>query len=151
MTLRRERGGSTLVTVMVLAAVGLLLLNGMQRRLDAEAKAGNDERRHVWALNQAQSALNWGLGETWRVDDTHWQCHTLPADALTACLINVPGEEHWLLRGEGRHPQQAAPVVVYQRVAPQEPEEERSVFVALARGWLDFCPEEEESRCAGAP
>lgn len=143
---RPEQGNGTLLMVMLLAAVGLLLATGVQRQLDATVRMGSDDRRYWQALNQAESSVNWGLGQHWEVNEhAAGQCRVSATDMLRACLIRIPGEAYWLLRGEGRSATQSALMVLYQRVVP---EQASGRVLPLAGGWLDFCPEKEIARCA---
>lgn len=150
MTRWHEQGSGALLMVMLLAAVGLLLATGTQRQLDAAARAGQDERHYLLALNQAESSLNWGLGQTWVMDEeTPGQCLTPPMDSLQACLLRVPGETYWLLRGEGRSTSRNVRMMLYRRVLPEQAQQTRGKITPVSGGWLDLCPEKEEARCAG--
>ncbi|MCL2892990.1 YgdB family protein [Brenneria tiliae] len=145
-----QSGGSTLTMVMLLSIVGLLLLSGLQRQLDAAIQTGSDERHYLRAFNQALSSLNWGMSLRWRDAEEGWQCQALAPEALRACLKKASGEAQWLLRGEGRLPAQPRPLALYRRVIFLTPASENGTLQPLSQGWLDFCPDRESARCADA-
>ncbi|PWC26231.1 DUF2509 family protein [Brenneria nigrifluens] len=136
--------------VMLLSIVGLLLLSGLQRQLDAAIRTGSDERHYLHAFNQALSSLNWGMSLRWRDAEQGWQCQALAPESLRACLKKASGGEEWLLRGEGRLPAQPRPLALYRRVIFLTPVSEDVTLQSLSQGWLDFCPDKESSRCADA-
>ncbi|SLM64166.1 MULTISPECIES: YgdB family protein [Dickeya] len=154
--------GSILAIVMLVMVVGLLLLSGLQRQLDSQLKLGIDEQRFWQAFNLAMSSLNWGMSLRWPPDN-EWQCQSMAARALSACLhipksqpvaddnrLAASGNSRMgLLRGEGRLDGSAEPLVVYHRVAVQI-QHSAVQIQPLVGGWLDVCPESEESVCAPA-
>ncbi|QCR10265.1 DUF2509 family protein [Brenneria rubrifaciens] len=135
--------------VMLISAIGLLLMSGLQRKLDAAVQRGNEERHYLRAFNQALSSLNWGLYLDWPELRDNWTCRTLATDALNVCLKKASDEGLGLLRGEGVLPSLRQPLFLYQRVAFSGSESDRSPLQAVSRGWLDFCPDKEAERCAG--
>lgn len=145
-----QRGNGALVMVMLLAAVGLLLMTGMQRQLDSALYLTHDERRYWQTLVLAESSLQWGIGQVWLMGNrSDEQCLSYAAERLRVCLRDVPGEHYMLLRGEGHLPASSSVMVLYQRVVPIESEGETSPLKPIAGGWLDFCPERQEAICEG--
>ncbi len=145
-----QQGTGALLMVMLLAAAGLLLMTGMQRQLDSALSLTHDERRYWQTLVLAESSLQWGIGQVWLMGNrTDEQCLNYVAEGLRVCLRQVPGEHYMLLRGEGHLPRAASVMVLFQRVVPIEPDGEISPLKPIAGGWLDFCPERQETICGG--
>ncbi|MCV9879199.1 YgdB family protein [Brenneria izbisi] len=145
---REQYGGGTLVMVMLITVIGLLLMSGLQRQLDATIQMGNDERHYLRAFNQALSSLNWGIHVVWPRLQDDWSCQTLASDTLNVCLKKASDEGLGLLRGEGLLPSQRRPLFLYQRVVFSGLASEQITLKAVSRGWLDFCPDSEAERCA---
>lgn len=142
-----QYGSSTLVMVMLISVIGLLLMSGLQRQLDAAIQMGNDERHYLRAFNQALSSLNWGMHLDWPPLQDDWTCQTLAADTLNVCLKRASDEGLGLLRGEGLLPSQRRSLFLYQRVAFSGLASERITLQIVSRGWLDFCPDKQAGRC----
>lgn len=150
MKTRAQSGGSTLAMVMLISIVGLLLMSGLQRQLDAAIRMGNDERHYLRAFNQALSSLNWALSLRWRDAGAGWQCQTLAAENLKTCLRKASDEGHWLLRGEGQLPASPHSLMLYQRVVSLTSVSGHVTLQPVSHGWLDFCPDKDKARCADA-
>lgn len=146
-TKRAQSGGGALTTVMLISAVGLLLMSGLQHQLDGAARMGNDERHYLRAFNQAQSSLNWGLSLHWQESSDGWQCQILAAENLTACLRRSSDAGQGVLRGEGRLPASPRPLALYQRVAALTSLSRHVTLQPMAHGWLDFCPDPDDAQC----
>ncbi|MFT8211891.1 MAG: YgdB family protein [Symbiopectobacterium sp.] len=137
----RQQGNGALVMVMLLAAVGLLLMTGMQRQLDSALYLTHDERRYWQTLVLAESSLQWGIGQVWLMGNrSDEQCLSYASEGLRVCLRQVPGEHYKLLRGEGHLPRSPSVMVLYQRVVPIEPEGETSRLKPIAGGLAGFLP-----------
>ncbi|RLM25946.1 hypothetical protein BIY29_06285 [Brenneria alni] len=134
--------------VMLIAIVGLLLMSGLQRQLDAAVRMGNDERHYLRAFNQALSSLNWAMSVRWHDTQGGWQCQRRATENLKACLRKASDGVQWLLRGEGQIPTQPSSLVLYQRVAFLTSASERTRIQLVSQGWLDFCPDKDSARCA---
>lgn len=145
-----QSGSGTLAMVMLISIVGLLLMSGLQRQLDAAMRMANDERRYLRAFNQALSSLNWAQSLRWRDAQDGWQCQTMATEELKVCLTKASGEGIWLLRGEGSIPAASRPLTAYQRVVALTSTAGHVTLQPVARGWLDFCPDRDEIRCADA-
>ncbi|MEE3660798.1 YgdB family protein [Brenneria sp. g21c3] len=145
-----QSGGGTLAMIMLISIVGLLLMSGLQRQLDAAMRTANDERHYLRAFNQALSSLNWALSLRWRDAQAGWQCQALATEALKACLRKASDEGQWLLRAEGPMPASPRPLMVYQRVVALTSAAGHVTLQPVARGWLDFCPDKDRMRCADA-
>lgn len=142
-----QRGGSAIVMVMLMFTLGLLLLAGLQRQVDSLTRQSADEQRYWLAFNQGLSSLAWGLSLNWPPGDGEWHCQSLAAESLLACLRTDAEGDEGLLRGEGRFMPHTPPLRLYQKVAVTALADHVQLQ-PLARGWLDFCPETEEKRCA---
>ncbi|MEH2919651.1 YgdB family protein [Samsonia erythrinae] len=146
---RGQRGSATLAMVLLSAIIGLLLISGLQRQLDAAMRLGNDERLYLSAFNQALSALNRGLGQRWSALTQHWQCQRLSPDPLVVCLRAASDGVRGILRGEGELPTTDGPLRLYQRVSFSPLVSGQIALQPLGNGWLDFCPDKEAARCDG--
>ncbi|ASY76203.1 hypothetical protein BJJ97_09880 [Pectobacterium polaris] len=133
--------------VLLIAIIGLLLMSGLQRQLDAAIQMGNDERHYLRAFNQALSSLNWGRGQRWATLTESWQCQQLSAEQLVACLRVASDGEQGLLRGEGTLPASVRSLRLYQRVSFSAQSSGQIVIQPLGNGWLDFCPDKDMTRC----
>ncbi|NLS43152.1 DUF2509 family protein [BEV proteobacterium] len=56
-------GQQCILMVMLLSAVGLLLMTGMQRQSDRALYVTHDERRYWQTLTLTESSLQWGIGQ----------------------------------------------------------------------------------------
>ncbi len=163
MNARHQRGNSVLVLVIIVLFLGLLLLNSLDRQLDILLLMAGDERRYLRAYNQAISSLNWGINRTWNLPlpffyhstrsrtILSWHCEEQPADGLKACIkpAMVPGV--FVIKGESPSFTGQSPVMLYQRVAPENQlfySGENNKLMAIKRGMLDFCPERNDKFCA---
>ncbi|WJY17283.1 DUF2509 family protein [Pectobacteriaceae bacterium CE90] len=140
-------GSSSLLMVMLLLMIGLLLLGGLQRQLDAAVQIGSDEQQYWRAFNRALSSLSWGLSLEWQGDQSDWQCQRLSAEILRVCLRLSPENGRGILRGEGAFSSQTTPLLLYHRVESLA-SATGLVLRPLAQGWFDSCPESQESQCA---
>ncbi|MDY4387451.1 YgdB family protein [Pectobacterium aroidearum] len=142
-----QKGSGTLAMVLLIAAIGLLLMSGLQRQLESAIQVGNDERHYLRAFNQALSSLNWGIGLRWRVSTESWQCQQLSAEQLVVCLRAASDGKQGVLRGEGTLPASTRTLKLYQRVSFLAQSSSQIAIQPLANGWLDFCPDKEVMRC----
>ncbi|UUE44136.1 YgdB family protein [Pectobacterium aroidearum] len=142
-----QKGSGTLAMVLLIAAIGLLLMSGLQRQLESAIQVGNDERHYLRAFNQALSSLNWGIGLRWRVSTESWQCQQLSAEQLVVCLRAASDGKQGVLRGEGTLPASTRTLKLYQRVSFLALSSGQIAIQPLANGWLDFCPDKEVTRC----
>ncbi|WP_417903524.1 YgdB family protein [Chania multitudinisentens] len=147
--MRVQQGGSTLAAVMLLLVMGLMLLNAQQRQLDSALLLAVDQQRYLRAYNQAVSALNWGLVQSWpreQLTTARWQCQQLLADTLQACARRSSRPGIVLVRGAGIIPE-SEPLWLYQLAAETSAVGDIRLQTEEG-GWLDFCPEKKESDCA---
>lgn len=146
---QRQKGGSTLVAVMLLLVMGLMLLTAQQRQLDSALLLAVDQQRYLRAYNQAASALSWGLSQPWPqsvLQSSRWYCLPVNSDALQACARYSSRADIVVVRGAGA-PLGGEPLWLYQ-LATEVQEMGNSRFKAQKGGWLDFCPEKRERDCA---
>lgn len=136
-----------MVMVMLISIMGLILMSGLQRQLDATVQMGNDERHYLRAFNQALSSLSWGMNVGWPPLQDSWTCQKMATDMLNVCLKKSTSEGVGILRGEGVLPFQRRPLFLYQRVVLSGMASDRLTLQFASRGWLDFCPDKEAERC----
>lgn len=147
MSAEGQRGGSTLAAVMLLLVMGLMLLNAQHRQLDSALLLAADQQRYLQAYNQAASALNWGVAQSWprnRLAVNGWWCRQTAELRTCAKLSAQAGIV--LVRGDGAM-SEGEPLRLYQLA---KPDGEGDTFGLRAEigGWLDFCPEKREADCA---
>ncbi|WP_244880018.1 YgdB family protein [Pectobacterium betavasculorum] len=147
MSAGKQEGSGTLGMVLLIAIIGLLLMSGLQRQLDAAIQMGNDERHYLRAFNQALSSLNWGRGQRWGALTENWQCQQMSAEQLAVCLRAASDGVQGILRGEGGLPVSAQPLRLYQRVSFSALSSGQIAIQPLGNGWLDFCPDKDVARC----
>jgi len=152
-----EQGSGTLAALMAVMLIGLAALAAWQRRLDVSLTLMQDQARYMTAFHQAESALSWGLRQSWRGDPQ--QCLHPPGEGFRACLQAGATPESWLLRGESALASGLpTPLCLYRRVArrplaqtekagadPGLPpafgaDAARYALVPLPGGWLDYPP-----------
>ncbi|CAG73902.1 putative exported protein [Pectobacterium atrosepticum SCRI1043] len=143
----KQGGSGTLAMVLLIAIIGLLLMSGLQRQLDAAIQMGNDERHYLRAFNQALSSLNWGSGQRWGTITENWQCQQLSTEQLAVCLRAASDGEQGILRGEGALPASVRALRLYQRVSFSALSSGQIAIQPLGNGWLDFCPDKDVARC----
>ncbi|WP_241771480.1 YgdB family protein [Pectobacterium peruviense] len=143
----KQEGSGTLAMVLLIAIIGLLLMSGLQRQLDAAIQMGSDERHYLRAFNQALSSLNWGVGQRWGALTENWQCQQLSADPLVVCLRAASDGGQGLLRGDGAIPASPRPLRLYQRVSFSALSSGQITIQPLGNGWLDFCPDKDVAHC----
>ncbi|WP_192458062.1 YgdB family protein [Musicola keenii] len=141
--------GSTVLMAMLMLVIGMLILSGLQRQLEAQMLQDRDEQRALEDFNLASSALKWGLTLEWRIDDDGWQCQSAGVDALRACLRLNAGGRIGLLRGERLAAGVARPAAFYYRVVPALIND-RPIIQPIAGGWLDVCPVAGAQNCGPA-
>lgn len=138
--------GSVLAAVMLVLLMGLLLLGVQQKQLDSALLLAVEQRRYLQAYNQASSALNWGLTQSWPpalLNAGVWRCQRQFSAGLQACVKRASRPGVILLRGLGEMPA-AEPLWLYQLATPDA----RGRLRAEPGGWLDFCPEKDAAACA---
>jgi hypothetical protein len=154
-----QQGSSTLAALVVVLLLGLAALTAWQRRMDVSLTLIQDQARYMTAFHQAESALSWGLRQSWQGDRK--QCLHPPGEGFRACLQASVVSERWILRGESAVvPGLPAPLCLYRLVtirplrsperdgddaysgSPQEPDVHSSYYalVPLPGGWLDYPP-----------
>ncbi|WP_274533177.1 YgdB family protein [Photorhabdus temperata] len=87
--LQFQQGNVLLISVLMLLAVSLMMLKALHHHLDNALIMMVDERRYLKAFQQAESALAWGMAQSWLLysDKTEeWYCLQQQEFHLTSCL-----------------------------------------------------------------
>ncbi len=132
----RQHGSASLLTVVMLLLMGTLLLNATRRQLNENLLLVRDEQIYIRQFTQASSALAWGERLRWSAQ-AGWQCQYQSEWQWRACLYR--SGQKLLLRADG-----GVNSLSLWRWVTQRPE---GRIRALAHGWLDFCPLQEEVQC----
>ncbi|MEA9392512.1 DUF2509 family protein [Acerihabitans sp. TG2] len=151
-----QQGSSTLAALVAVLLLGLAVLTAWQRRIEVSLTLIQDQARYMTAFHQAESALSWGLRQSWqgRLE----QCLQPPGEGFRACLQVSTVSERWILRGESATvPGLPAPLCLYRLVSGRplstlargrgDPPSGSPLalgayyaLVPLPGGWLDYPP-----------
>ena len=130
--MNRERGASALAMVLMLLVLGSLMLQGLNQAQRRQLATVTDERRALQRTSQVHSALQWGIGQPWRVE-AGIQCLSLGESRVCARLQN-----------DGRL------LLIAQNGDLQLWQSGRWAASGLqfsTHGWSDFCPLKEAVLC----
>ncbi|ELX8377607.1 YgdB family protein [Providencia vermicola] len=140
-----QTGSIALVMVMILMTMGLLLLKALHIYQENARDEFFREKKYIEAFNLAESALAWGLQQSWRLSTYRgatWQCQSMPIQGGTSCIKHYKGGQFVLLgRGEyqGRYH-----VTVYRWVAAIPKSQKIRPRI---KGWIDYCPVTQKGFC----
>lgn len=137
---KREKGGTSLLMVLMLLAVGSLILSGLSQQLSAQRFEVAAEIQFIKNHTAARSALAWGEKQSWQPQRT-WQCRLEARNNWQACLYQTDKGEA-LLAAFGTIPGNEVPFTLWRWGVLQGGE-----LVASAQGWLDFCPLLDDDLC----
>lgn len=140
-----QKGNIALVMVIILMTMALLLLKALHFYQNSARDEYLREKKYIEAFNKAESALSWGLMQSWQLHtfrNTQWQCQQQSTQGWKSCLRHYKGSQ-FVLSGralyKGRHY-----VSVYRWVAPIA---ESSKVRPRIKGWLDYCPVNQKGFC----
>lgn len=129
--------------------IALASLAGWQRVMDDTFELINEEQGYLNAFHQAESALSWGMSQSW-LGNTG-QCQSPAGNEFKVCLLKHNGQ--WLLRGHVAN-EALAETLFHYRLVLLHPVAATSVklpgcwLMALPGGWLDYYPELAQCRVA---
>ncbi|MGL9773236.1 MAG: DUF2509 family protein [Sodalis sp. (in: enterobacteria)] len=112
--MRRERGSSSVLALLLLSAFCLLAMLSWQRLLQESLALARAQRHYLQTFHQAVASRAWGLSQRWPA--RHGECRQHPAEPLRICLQASKRGYGWLLCGEGGGTLMAPPLRHYQRV-----------------------------------
>ncbi|WP_318564615.1 YgdB family protein [Providencia stuartii] len=141
-----QRGNIALVMVIVLMTMGLLLLKTLHFYQDNARDEFFREKSYIEAFNQAESALAWGLKQSWRLTTyrgANWQCQRPPTQTWVSCIKHYKSGQ-FVLSGKGLYKGRHY-VTVYRWVAPISKTQKVRPRI---KGWLDYCPVNQKGFCS---
>ncbi|MEQ4623782.1 MULTISPECIES: DUF2509 family protein [Providencia] len=141
----QQQGNIALVMVVVLMTTALLLLKALHFYQENARNEFLKEKKYVEAFNQAESALSWGLQQSWTLQTfsrQKWQCQRASEHSWESCLKHYKGSQ-FILSGKGKYRGQYD-VTLYRWVSPiPGTQKVRSQI----KGWLDYCPVDKKGFC----
>ena len=135
-----ERGNITLGFVLLLFALGILMLGGLQRQLSHQRHLVASEVGFLKQYAAAISAQAWGSQLTWQPQQT-WQCQQEIVKGWIACVLLVERNEV-LMAVRGTYSGAQLPLTLWRWGVV-----DNSHWLSTPHGWLDFCPFAEVPRC----
>lgn len=141
----QQEGNIALVMVIVLMTTALLLLKGLHVYQENARNEFFKEKKYVEAFNQAESALAWGLKQSWRLQTFNrqqWQCQKPQAYSWESCIKHYKGAQ-FVLSGKGKYKGQYN-VMLYRWVSPIAGTQKIRGQIS---GWLDYCPVDKKGFC----
>ena len=135
-----ERGNATLGFVLLLFALGILMLSGLQQQLNHQRFLVTSEISFLKQYAAAVSAQAWGRQLSWTSAQT-WHCQQQPEQGWNACILTMENNEV-VMAAYGKTPGQQTPLTLWQWGAL-----DHSRWISTPHGWLDTCPFTEFSRC----
>uniref|UniRef100_UPI0036D8AE81 YgdB family protein n=1 Tax=Photorhabdus sp. RM322S TaxID=3342825 RepID=UPI0036D8AE81 len=145
--LQFQQGNVLLISVLMLLAVSLMMLKALHHHLDNALIMMVDERRYLKAFQQAESALSWGMAQSWllyRDKTEEWYCLQQQEFHLTSCLKRY-SSNFFLLKGVAEVASGQF-VGLYQWMKLISSGGSDSL-IPVESGWLDFCPEADTGFC----
>lgn len=132
----RQQGNCTLGIVLMLLLLGGVTLHATRNQLSRSMVLVLDEQRYHRDFWQAQSALQWGLTQSWP-QTAGWRCQRWPAQLWQSCLLRM-GNNNALLSGRGEEGE----FWLWRWVLLQGNRAQ-----SLVHGWLDYCPLAKPEHC----
>lgn len=131
-----QTGNSALGMVLMILLMGSLTLHASREKLEQGMTLVADERQHINDFWAAQSALQWGLTQSWPVTQSQG-CQQERQQGWQSCLQKV-SDERALLKGRATESELALwrwVATVGNRLRP------------LPHGWIDYCPLAAPKHC----
>ncbi|EKT58206.1 YgdB family protein [Providencia burhodogranariea] len=143
--INNQRGNIALVMVIVLMTVALFLLKALHFYQENARDEFFREKKYIEAFNQAESALSWGIVQSWRFNtakNAGWQCQQEPNQSWMSCIKHYKGTQ-FILTGRGLYKGNEY-ISVYRWVLPIVGTQK---VQARMKGWLDYCPVDKKGFC----
>ncbi|SNY65679.1 DUF2509 family protein [Pantoea sp. GL120224-02] len=131
-----QYGNSTLGMVLMLLLLGSLTLHATRTQLSQGMVLVADTQQHHKDFAQAQTALQWGLMQSWPAA-SGWQCQQQSAHQWLSCLLQME-EGNALLSGQD----EKSDLRLWQWVSPRNQR-----LHPQAHGWIDYCPLSKPEHC----
>ena len=147
-----ERGNITLGFVLLLFALGMLMLGGLQQQLSHQRFLVASEVGFLKQYASAVSAQAWGGQLSWQSEQSEqsqqsqqsqqsWQCQQQPGKGWKSCVWVVENNEA-VMAAFGMVSGQKMPLILWEWGTLIN-----SQWSSAPHGWLDFCPFAEVSQC----
>lgn len=133
-----QQGNVALLMVMILMTIGLLLLKALSYYQVRASYELNNETKYFSAFNLAESALAWGLTQSWNLTtskNSEWECKKEAMQKWESCLKHYKNNQFVLLGKSEFKPSKS--MKIYRWVEPLG--NEKSIK-ARKNGWIDYCP-----------
>lgn len=135
-----ERGNITLGFVLLLFALGMLMLSGLQQQLSHQRFLVASEVGFLKQYASAVSAQAWGSQLSWQSQHS-WQCQQQPVKGWKSC-VRVVEKNEAVMAAFGIVSGHKTPLILWKWGTLAN-----SQWSATPHGWLDFCPFTEVERC----
>ncbi|TDN47467.1 MULTISPECIES: YgdB family protein [Buttiauxella] len=140
MNKRFERGNVTLGFVLLLFALGMLILSGLQQQLSHQKFLVASEVGFLKQYASAVSAQSWGSQLSWQPQQS-WHCQQQTENGWKAC-VRMQEKNEAVMAAFGIVSGQKTPLILWEWGILVN-----SRWSAVPHGWLDFCPFDEVTRC----
>lgn len=140
-----QKGNVALIMVVVLMTMGLLLLKALHYYQERARDELYNETKYLEAFNHAESALSWGLLQSWKLSrsrNTYWECKKETTQGWSSCLRHVKGN-NFVLLGKSDF-KQGDQIKVYRWVTSIAGSQKIKM---REKGWLDYCIVEKKGFC----
>lgn len=141
--IQHQTGFSSLLTVMLLMAIGMVLLTAQHRQMAERAAHYTKEREYLQSYQWAISALSWAVMQTWPAEEADKQ-RQRHASGWEACLFADKTGEQWILSGQDIR-QNGRGLRLFHLIDHEEDDMEQ--IRLTPHGWLDYCPDSKEEIC----
>ncbi|MGB7800728.1 DUF2509 family protein [Buttiauxella sp.] len=140
MSRQSERGNITLGFVLLLFAMGMLMLSGLQQQLSHQRFLVASEVDFLKQYASAVSAQSWGSQLTWQSQQS-WQCQQQTGKGWKSC-VRVVEKNDAVMAAFAIVTGQKMPMILWQWGTL-----DHSQWLSTSHGWLDFCPFHEVEKC----
>ncbi|WP_183270478.1 DUF2509 family protein [Buttiauxella sp. A111] len=140
MSRQLERGNITLGFVLLLFALGILMLGGLQQQLSHQRFLVASEVDFLKQYASAVSAQAWGGQLSWQSQQS-WQCQQHTGKGWKSC-VRVVEKNEAVMAAFGMVSGQKMPLILWEWGTLVN-----SQWSSTPHGWLDFCPFSEATRC----
>ena len=140
MSRQLERGNITLSFVLLLFALGILMLGGLQQQLSHQRFQVASEIDFLKQYAGALSAQAWGRQLSWQSQQS-WQCQQHTGKGWRSC-VRVIDKNEAVMAAFGMVSGRKLPLILWEWGTLVNAQ-----WSSTPHGWLDFCPFAEVARC----
>ncbi|PHM39895.1 hypothetical protein Xmau_02498 [Xenorhabdus mauleonii] len=154
----KQQGNILLVSIMMLLALSLMMLKALHYQQENAMLMMMDEQNYLDAFLQAESSLEWGKVQLWRIDPQEpegWVCLQQSEVHLKSCVKRY-SDTTFLLKGIAQLKGMAQftsreQIELYQWMKLMKQANQDTLIVIkltpVESGWLDFCPVSQAAFC----